>query len=46
VCIDQAWAGVFAAASDSLMTGVTVGASILLVLYPLIDVVGSVCRPE
>jgi uncharacterized membrane protein HdeD (DUF308 family) len=32
-----AWAVVFAAASDSL----TVGAGVLLVLYPLIDVVGS-----
>ena len=32
-----AWATVFAAASDSL----TVGAGVLLVLYPLIDVVGS-----
>jgi uncharacterized membrane protein HdeD (DUF308 family) len=36
-----AWAAVFAAASDSLRTGVTVGAGILLVLYPLIDVVAS-----
>jgi len=33
-----AWAAVFAAASDSL----TVGAGVLLVLYPLIDVVASV----
>ena len=32
-----AWAAVFAAASDSL----TVGAGVLLVLYPLIDVVAS-----
>ena len=36
-----AWAAVFAAVSDSLTTGVTVGAGILLVLYPLIDVVAS-----
>ena len=33
-----AWAAIFAAASDSL----TVGAGVLLVLYPLIDVVASV----
>jgi uncharacterized membrane protein HdeD (DUF308 family) len=32
---------VFAAVSDSLTTGVTVGAGVLLVLYPLIDVVAS-----
>jgi uncharacterized membrane protein HdeD (DUF308 family) len=36
-----AWAIVFAAASHSLTTGVTVGAGILLVIYPLIDVIGS-----
>jgi hypothetical protein len=36
-----AWAAVFAAVSDSLTTGVTVGAGILLVLYPLIDAVAS-----
>jgi uncharacterized membrane protein HdeD (DUF308 family) len=36
-----AWAAVFAAASDSLTTGVTVAAGILLVLYPLIDAVAS-----
>jgi hypothetical protein len=34
-----AWAVVFAAVSDSLTTGVTVGAGVLLVLYPLIDAV-------
>jgi len=33
-----AWAAVFAGASDSL----TFGVGVLLVLYPLIDVVGSV----
>ena len=37
-----AWAAVFAAASGSLTTAVSVGAGVLLVLYPLIDVVGSV----
>src|ERR1700761_8257253 len=37
-----AWAAVFAAASHSVTTGVSVGAGVLLVLYPLIDVVGSV----
>ena len=37
-----AWAVVFAAASHSLTTAVTVGAGVLLVLYPLIDVVASV----
>ena len=37
-----AWAAVFAAASHSLTTAVTVGAGVLLVLYPLIDVVASV----
>ena len=36
------WAVVFAAVSDSLTTGVTVGAGVLLVLYPLIDAVASV----
>jgi uncharacterized membrane protein HdeD (DUF308 family) len=36
-----AWAIAFAAASHSLTSGVTVGAGILLVIYPLIDVVGS-----
>jgi uncharacterized membrane protein HdeD (DUF308 family) len=37
-----AWAGAFAAAAHSLTTGVTVGAGVLLVLYPLIDAVASV----
>jgi uncharacterized membrane protein HdeD (DUF308 family) len=37
-----AWAVVFAAASDSLTTDVTVGVGVLLVLYPLIDVIASV----
>jgi uncharacterized membrane protein HdeD (DUF308 family) len=36
-----AWAAVFAAVSHSLTTGVTVGAGVLLVLYPLIDVIAS-----
>jgi uncharacterized membrane protein HdeD (DUF308 family) len=36
-----AWAAVFASASESLATGVTIGAGILLVLYPLIAVVAS-----
>jgi uncharacterized membrane protein HdeD (DUF308 family) len=36
-----AWAAVFAAVSDSLTTGVTVAAGILVVIYPLIDVVAS-----
>jgi uncharacterized membrane protein HdeD (DUF308 family) len=36
-----AWAAVFAAASHSLTTTVTVGAGVLLVIYPLIDVVAS-----
>jgi uncharacterized membrane protein HdeD (DUF308 family) len=36
-----AWAAAFAAVSDSLTTGVTVAAGILVVLYPLIDVVAS-----
>jgi uncharacterized membrane protein HdeD (DUF308 family) len=35
-----AWAAVFAAASNSVRAGVTVGAGVLLVLYPLIDVAG------
>jgi uncharacterized membrane protein HdeD (DUF308 family) len=35
------WAAVFAAATHSLTTAVTVGAGVLLVLYPLIDVVAS-----
>jgi uncharacterized membrane protein HdeD (DUF308 family) len=37
-----AWAAIFAAASNSLTTAVTVGVGVLLVLYPLIDVVASV----
>ena len=36
-----AWAAAFVVASDSLTTGVSVGAAILLVLYPLIDVIAS-----
>ena len=36
-----AWAAAFAVASDSLTTGVTVGAGVLLVVYPLIDVAAS-----
>ena len=36
-----AWAAVFAAVSDSLTTGVTVAAAILVVIYPLIDVAAS-----
>jgi uncharacterized membrane protein HdeD (DUF308 family) len=36
-----AWAAVFAVESDSLTTGVTTGAGILLVIYPLIDVVAA-----
>jgi uncharacterized membrane protein HdeD (DUF308 family) len=35
------WAVAFAAVAGSLTTGVTFGAGVLLVLYPLIDVVGS-----
>jgi uncharacterized membrane protein HdeD (DUF308 family) len=35
-----AWAVVFAVATKSATTGVAVGAGVLLVLYPLIDVVG------
>ena len=37
-----AWAAVFAAAAHSQTTAVTVGAGVLLVLYPLIDAVASV----
>jgi hypothetical protein len=37
-----AWAAIFAAASRSLTTAVTVGVGVLLVLYPLIDMVASV----
>jgi uncharacterized membrane protein HdeD (DUF308 family) len=40
--IAVAWAAVFAAAAGSLTTEVTIGAGILLVIYPLIDVVASV----
>jgi uncharacterized membrane protein HdeD (DUF308 family) len=36
-----AWAAVFAAVADSLTTGVTVAAGILVVIYPLIDVAAS-----
>jgi uncharacterized membrane protein HdeD (DUF308 family) len=36
-----AWSATFAAASQSVTTSVTVGAGILLVLYPLLDVVAS-----
>jgi uncharacterized membrane protein HdeD (DUF308 family) len=36
-----AWAAVFVAVSDSLTTGLTVGAGVLLVLYPLIDAVAT-----
>ena len=36
-----AWAVVFVAVSDSSTTGVTVGAGVLLVLYPLIDAIAS-----
>jgi uncharacterized membrane protein HdeD (DUF308 family) len=39
--IAVAWAAVFAAVADDLTTGVTVGAGILVVIYPLIDVAGS-----
>jgi uncharacterized membrane protein HdeD (DUF308 family) len=35
------WAVVFAAVADSLTTGVTVAAGILVVIYPLIDVAAS-----
>jgi uncharacterized membrane protein HdeD (DUF308 family) len=35
------WAAVFAAVTNSVTTTVTVGAGVLLVLYPMIDVVGS-----
>jgi uncharacterized membrane protein HdeD (DUF308 family) len=36
-----AWAALFAAVSDSLTTDVTVAAGILVVIYPLIDLVAS-----
>jgi uncharacterized membrane protein HdeD (DUF308 family) len=36
-----AWAAVFVAVSDSLTTGVTVAAAILVVIYPLIDMAAS-----
>ena len=36
-----AWAAAFAAAAHSLTTGVTLGVGVLLVLYPLIDLVAS-----
>jgi uncharacterized membrane protein HdeD (DUF308 family) len=36
-----AWAAVFVAVSDSVTAGVTVAAGILVVVYPLIDVAGS-----
>jgi uncharacterized membrane protein HdeD (DUF308 family) len=36
-----AWAAVFAVASGSLTSAVSVGAGVLLVLYPLIDVVAA-----
>ncbi len=36
-----AWAAAFVAVADSLTAGVSVAAGILLVLYPLIDVVAS-----
>jgi uncharacterized membrane protein HdeD (DUF308 family) len=36
-----AWAAVFAAVADSVTTGVTVAAGILVVIYPLIDVAAS-----
>jgi uncharacterized membrane protein HdeD (DUF308 family) len=36
-----AWAVLFAAVSDSVTTGVTVAAGILVVIYPLIDVAAS-----
>jgi uncharacterized membrane protein HdeD (DUF308 family) len=39
--IAVAWAAVFAAVADDLTTGVTVAAGILVVIYPLIDVAGS-----
>jgi uncharacterized membrane protein HdeD (DUF308 family) len=35
------WAAAFAVVAESLTTDVTVGAAVLLVLYPLIDVVAS-----
>jgi hypothetical protein len=36
-----AWAAVFAAGTHSVTTAVTVGVGVLLVLYPLIDMVAS-----
>jgi len=36
-----AWAAAFAAAAGSATTGVTLGAGILIVIYPLIDLVAS-----
>jgi uncharacterized membrane protein HdeD (DUF308 family) len=36
-----AWAAVFATVSDSVTAGVTAGAGVLLVLYPLIDAAAS-----
>jgi hypothetical protein len=36
-----AWAAVVAAVADSLTTGVTVAAGILVVIYPLIDAAAS-----
>lgn len=36
-----AWAAVFAAVTSSVTTALTVGAGVLLVAYPLIDVAGS-----
>ena len=39
--VATAWAAVFAAVSDSLTTGVTIAAGILVVIYPLIDVAAS-----
>ena len=35
------WAAVFAAAAESLTSSVTVGVGVLLVAYPLIDVIAS-----
>jgi uncharacterized membrane protein HdeD (DUF308 family) len=37
-----AWAAAFAAVADSVTTGVAVGAGVLLVIYPLVDLVASV----
>jgi uncharacterized membrane protein HdeD (DUF308 family) len=36
-----AWAAIFVAVAGSLTTGLTVGAGVLLVLYPLIDAVAT-----